>query len=147
MTNSQKLSDFRSKFKIDDLAIISIGSWTWSLRPAQATLGTGILSLNRYALKLSELNSSEYEDMHKIISVIEQSLNSAFNYNILNYLALMMVDHHVHFHVIPRYDSERKFAELSWVDNGWPALPNVMDSQHGDNADILPQIRDHLKQS
>jgi diadenosine tetraphosphate (Ap4A) HIT family hydrolase len=54
---------------------------------------------------------------------------------------LMMVDHHVHYHVIPRYESESEFEGLKWTDNGWPALPILGDNQHNTSPDILEQIK------
>ena len=41
---------------------------------------------------------------------------------------LMMVDPHVHFHVIPRYASQRDFLGLSFVDQDWPKPPDLSRS-------------------
>ena len=60
-------------------------------------------------------------------------------------LMLMMVDHHVHYHVIPRYASVRTFAGREWVDNGWPAVPVIADNQHQDDPGILHLIQEKLK--
>uniref|UniRef100_UPI00215A20A4 hypothetical protein n=1 Tax=Escherichia coli TaxID=562 RepID=UPI00215A20A4 len=43
----------------------------------------------------------------------------------LNYLMLMMVDPHVHFHVIPLYEGARDWRGHSFVDAGWPKLPDL----------------------
>ena len=40
---------------------------------------------------------------------IERALRATFDHQKINYLALMMVDPHVHFHVIPRYSGSREF--------------------------------------
>ena len=32
----------------------------------------------------------------------------------INYLAYMMIDNHVHFHVIPRYSKIKKFNEIEF---------------------------------
>ena len=58
---------------------------------------------------------------------------------------LMMVDHHVHYHVIPRYEGIRTFAGREWVDNGWPALPVIGDAQHADDPELLHHIQEKLK--
>lgn len=79
-----------------------------------------------------------------MLGTIERSLKSAFAYDIINYLMLMMVDHHVHFHVIPRYGNSRQFAGLSWFNRGWPALPVLADQQHADQADVLASVREAL---
>ena len=147
MSETKTLAEFRSKFRVEELAILAVGSWTWSVRPAQPTLGAGILSLNRYALHLSDVTPTEMTELGELISQLEQSIKSTFNYSIMNYLMLMMVDHHVHYHVIPRYDGVRQFAELDWMDNGWPALPVLGDSQHKNHSDVLSSIRKALMSS
>jgi diadenosine tetraphosphate (Ap4A) HIT family hydrolase len=38
---------------------------------------------------------------------------------------LMMVDPHVHFHVIPRYSGSRDWMELEFPDMGWPGPPRL----------------------
>ena len=43
----------------------------------------------------------------------------------INYLMLMMVDPHVHFHVIPRYSGSREWGGLEFADQGWPGPPDL----------------------
>jgi diadenosine tetraphosphate (Ap4A) HIT family hydrolase len=138
------LDEFREKFRVAELEILKNESWTWSIRPAQATLGAGILSLNRYAAKFSEVTPGEMADLGSIVGILETSIEAAFNHNIMNYLMLMMVDHHVHYHVIPRYDGVRMFAGLEWVDTGWPALPEIGVNQHPGEPDLLQNLREKL---
>jgi diadenosine tetraphosphate (Ap4A) HIT family hydrolase len=145
MPDPKMLSDFRSKFLVDAILIEKTDSWSWSVRPNQPTLGAGILSLNRHALHFSDVTPQEMAELAELIKTLENAVKSAFNHNIMNYLMLMMVDHHVHFHVIPRYDGVRQFAGLEWIDNGWPALPVMGDSQHKNQEGVLTQIQDALK--
>lgn len=144
MVETRTLEEFRVKFRVDELEIINSGAWTWSVRPDQPTLGSGIISLNRYALRFSDVNIDEMAELSSLITKIECAVKSTFNYNIMNYLMLMMVDHHVHYHIIPRYESMRKFSDLEWTDNGWPALPILSDSQHIKQGDILYSIQQKL---
>jgi len=144
MNETNTLQQFRVKFRVDELLVQDSGSWSWSVRPAQPTLGAGVLSLNRYALHLSDVSPSEMAELADLVRTLERALKSAFDYNIMNYLMLMMVDHQVHYHVIPRYDGVRQFAGLEWVDNGWPALPALGDNQHQAQHEALFAIRDAL---
>jgi diadenosine tetraphosphate (Ap4A) HIT family hydrolase len=41
---------------------------------------------------------------------------------------LMMVDPHVHWHVIPRYEGTREAAGVTVADRGWPKLPELGDA-------------------
>ena len=145
MSTTTTIEEFRAKFRVEELKVMENSSWTWSVRPGQPTLGAGILSLNRYALKLSDVTGEEMKDLADLVRVLEATIQAAFGYNIMNYLMLMMVDHHVHYHVIPRYEEKRSFAGKEWVDNGWPALPLIGDSQHADDPGLLHVIQDRLK--
>ena len=120
-----KRSSFKLKFKIEELIIYETEYWLWSLRPVQSTLGAGVLSLKRECPVFSELKQEEFSDFSNVIKVIEKTLKKAFNYDIMNYLMLMMVDKQVHYHVIPRYESTIDFAGTSWEDSGWPGVPNL----------------------
>ena len=144
MSQTDTLESFRSKFRVEEFLVLDSGAWSWSVRPGQPTLGAGVLSLNRYALHLSEVSSSEMAELADVIRTLERAVKTAFDYNIMNYLMLMMVDHHVHYHVIPRYDGSRRFAGVDWVDNGWPALPVLGDTQHSDEPGILASIQQAL---
>jgi diadenosine tetraphosphate (Ap4A) HIT family hydrolase len=141
-TNSIDL--FYEKFHVEELLVYRNVAWSWSIRPSQATLGSSVISLNRYARRFSEVTANEMEQLAEIHSKLEHAVKNAFNHDIMNYLALMMIDHHVHYHAIPRYDGEREFAGQIWVDNGWPALPLIQDSQHSDDPDLLYNIREIL---
>ena len=104
------MEDFNNKFKTEELKIYESKYWVWSLRPVQATLGSGVLSLKRECPVFSELNQEEFCDLKNIIKVIEKTLKITFNYDVMNYLMLMMVDNQVHYHVIPRYERTIDFG-------------------------------------
>lgn len=144
MGNQDTLTAFREKFRVEELLVFSTRAWSWSVRSAQATLGAGVISLNRFAGRLSEVSPEEMAELAVVVGSAERALAKAFNYQRINYLMLMMVDHHVHYHMIPRYDSFRQFAGLDWVDTGWPSLPDVLSGQHDGNDAALQQIRTTL---
>jgi diadenosine tetraphosphate (Ap4A) HIT family hydrolase len=57
---------------------------------------------------------------------------------------LMMVDPHVHFHVIPRYEGEREFDGVSVTDAGW-AGPPALGQAVALNADQIEALSGWLK--
>ncbi|WP_102348323.1 HIT family protein [Bacillus sp. Marseille-P3661] len=137
------LLEFENKFKTKELKLFQTDYWVWSLRPHQATLGAGVLSLKRECATLGELTPEEYCDLNNIIRVMEHSLKFSFNYDILNYLMLMMIDRQVHYHVIPRYENElEKFGRV-WVDEKWPGVPNLAGENL--NMDKLIEISNYIK--
>lgn len=143
-TVNEELSSFKKKFMIEDLIICESNYWVWSLRPNQTTIGSGILSLKRECSSLGNVEAKEFEDLEKIIKVIESTTEHAFNYSIMNYLMLMMVDKHLHYHVIPRYERVVTILGESWEDECWPSPPNLA----GANLDkkTLLAIRNYMKE-
>ncbi len=142
---NNKFEEFKEKFKIRELEIIKTDYWTWSVRPVHCTIGAGVLSLNRYEEKLSNITKEESCDLINIIKIIEDTVKKAFNYDIMNYLMLMMVDPHVHYHVVPRYSEQITFSDLTWIDKGWPKLPVLTAEQYEDN--ILLKVKEELKKN
>lgn len=141
---STAMDEFKKKFKTEELKIYDSKYWIWSLRPVQATLGASVLSLKRECPVFSELNQDEFCDLKNIIRVIEKTLKITFNYDVMNYLMLMMVDKQVHYHVIPRYERTIDFAGTSWMDSGWPGVPNLT----GNELDMheLHEIQNAIKE-
>jgi diadenosine tetraphosphate (Ap4A) HIT family hydrolase len=84
----------------------------------------------------SELPKAAFAEMHQAISDIETALKAAYGPDKMNYLMLMMVDPHVHYHVIPRYSDDRPEE-----DPGWPGPPVLSASADESPADV----RDTLK--
>lgn len=136
------LRAFRDKFLVEPLTVYDTEFWIWSVRPVQATLGAGILSLRRYCERLSDITAAEGADLAGMVKIIEGSLQKNFAYDKINYLMLMMVDPHLHYHVLPRYSTERIFAGETWTDAGWPAQP-VISGVTPEMA-VLQEIRDVL---
>ena len=99
--------------------------WLLLLRPAQPTLGSCILAAKSDATAFGDLNPSAYAELATITKEIETTLHQTVDYTKINYLMLMMVDPHVHFHVIPRYQGSRTFDDVDYVDAGWPATPQL----------------------
>jgi len=73
----------------------------------------------------------------------QAALAKAVDYGKINYLMLMMVDPHVHFHVIPRYEGSRSAAGLTIRDAGWPGQPDLGSAIKLDSE--LDRVRDMLK--
>lgn len=136
--------DFKKKFKTEEFKILETEHWTWSLRPHQATLGSGILFLNRQCLKFSDLNKEEFADLFILINQIEKALSNLFSYDVINYLMLMMVDKQVHYHVIPRYQKGVFFQGKEWKDVSWPNIP-LLSGELYSNDNLLKIVTEIKK--
>lgn len=141
------MDEFNNKFKVVELRIYETDYWNWSLRPHQVTLGAGILLLKRECSTLAELSQDEFSDLNNIIKVIEPTLKNTLNYDIMNYLMLMMVDKQVHYHVIPRYANQIVLFNEIWKDNAWPGVPNLAGEALDINklVNICSYIKNNIK--
>jgi diadenosine tetraphosphate (Ap4A) HIT family hydrolase len=118
--------------------------WVVLLRPAQPTLGALVLAAKSDATAFGDLSAAAHAELKAATSAIETALGKAVGYSKINYLMLMMVDPHVHFHVLPRYDGERSGAGLTVADAGWPGQPDLGQAVKLDDAQI-PALTGWLK--
>lgn len=103
--------------------IAELEHWVVLLRPDQPALGSLVLAAKGEATAFADLPASAFAELQVAVSAIEGALRQAVAYAKINYLMLMMVDPHVHFHVIPRYDGERSAEGVTVKDAGWPKAP------------------------
>ncbi len=101
--------------------------WVVQVRPRQVTLGSSVLIARRHLENLGELDAAEGAAFADAVANLEKRLRDAFRFDKINYLLLMMVDRHLHFHVIPRYAATRSYAGIDWPDPAWPKGPPAMD--------------------
>ena len=118
--------------------------WLVLLRPAQVTAGSLILAAKSDATAFGELPSPAFVELEQAVAEIEMTLKAAVNYDRINYLMLMMVDPHVHFHVIPRYSGSRSFGGIDLADSGWPGPPDLKAAVALDD-EAIASVRDALR--
>lgn len=99
--------------------------WTVLARTAQPTLGALVLAAKSDATAFGDLPDGAHGELKAVTAAIEAALTAAVDYAKLNYLMLMMVDPHVHFHIIPRYDGAREWHGHTFTDAGWPKVPDL----------------------
>lgn len=132
------------KFGWPATLIAEFDHWVVLLRPAQPTLGSLVLAAKSDATAFGDLPGAAHAELKTVTAAIEAALTGAVGYAKINYLMLMMVDPHVHFHVIPRYEGERSAAGLTIADAGWPGQPDLGTAVKIDSeSDTV--LRDWLK--
>jgi diadenosine tetraphosphate (Ap4A) HIT family hydrolase len=112
-----------ASFGYPDSKVAETDYWLVLVRPKQPTFGALVLICKEKAEAFSQLSPGAFADLKVAIDGIERLLNKVVAYEKINYLMLMMVDHDVHFHVIPRYDGSRVHDGREFPDAGWPAAP------------------------
>jgi diadenosine tetraphosphate (Ap4A) HIT family hydrolase len=113
------------KFGWPATLVAEFDHWLALLRPAQPTLGSLVLAAKSDATAFGDLPGEAHAELKTVTGAIEAALTPFTGYAKLNYLMLMMVDPHVHFHVIPRYEDAREWGGLAFPDAGWPAVPQL----------------------
>lgn len=134
------------KFGAPDSCVHEYARWLVLLRPQQVTLGSLVLIAREPATAFPQLGDEAFSELRKATSDLESALHTAFHYDRINYLMLMMVDPDVHFHVIPRYAGTKSFDGREFVDTGWPGPPRLDMNNPTDaavNAGVLGKIRQH----
>lgn len=113
------------KFGYPATLVAEYAHWVVLLRPAQPTLGSLVLAAKSDATAFGDLPAEAHAELKIATAAIERALGTFVSYAKLNYLMLMMVDPHVHFHAIPRYEGTREWQGLAFTDAGWPKAPDL----------------------
>ena len=131
------------KFGYPATLVAQFDHWLVLLRPSQPTLGSLVLAARSDATAFGDLPAAAYAELKTVTATIETALAKAVGYDKINYLMLMMVDPHVHFHVIPRYEGSRTAAGLTIADAGWPGQPDLGSAIKLDSD--MDSLRDMVK--
>lgn len=113
--------------------------WCILLRPQQVTLGSLVLAAKSEVTAFADLPRAAFAELATVIPEIEHSLQRFNPYAKINYLMLMMVDPHVHMHVIPRYAEPQTFDMSEFPDKGWPGPPDLKSA-----PDLTETLRKNL---
>ncbi|MDP6788695.1 MAG: HIT family protein [Rhodospirillales bacterium] len=114
-----------TKFGYPDSVVGETTYWCALLRPRQLTAGCLVLVCKEDGMGLGEISPEAGAELPMVASRIEAAVGAAFNPEKFNYLALMMNDPHVHFHVIPRYSRIVEVGGAEIPDPTWPKPPDM----------------------
>ncbi len=114
--------------------------WAVLVRPAQPTLGSLVLCSLGDETSYGDLPPAAFAEQGELVARMERVLRRFSHYERINYLMLMMVDPHVHFHVLPRYSGARRFETTDFEDKGWPGLPDL-SSTHPASEALIEALR------
>lgn len=128
------------KFGYPATLIAEYQHWVVLLRPTQPTLGSLILAAKSDATAFPDLKPKAFAELAAVTAHIEKVLKQAVAPAKFNYLMLMMVDPHVHFHVIPRYEGGRGYKGIEVSDAGWPKVPALGEARTLTDEEIAQLI-------
>ena len=130
------------KFGYPETLLREFDHWLVLLRPAQVTLGSLVLAAKSEATAYSALPAAAFLEQSQAVIAIERALAHFCGFERINYLMLMMVDPHAHFHVIPRYPGERRWEDLTFTDAGWPGPPDLKSAKPLSPEQITEMVQD-----
>jgi diadenosine tetraphosphate (Ap4A) HIT family hydrolase len=120
--------------------------WQVIINHNQDYLGKVMLVLLRHETDVTSLKEAEQDEFWQLLAVVRKSLLTLFQPDHFNYAFLMNGDHHVHFHVIPRYATSREFANLIFTDGQlgehYQLRDNIVDVKVRQN--LAEALRPHL---
>lgn len=95
--------------------------WVVLFRERQVTIGSVIIMSKELDKEsLGEVSANAWSEFGEVSAFVEHMITKAFGAKKFNYLALMMFDPEVHFHVIPRYSVPVNFMGREFIDPDWP---------------------------
>lgn len=130
------------KFGYPATLLKELDHWVILLRPAQPTLGSIVLAAKSEVTDFSDLPDEAFAEQRHAVRLIESALRDFIRYAKINYLMLMMVDPHVHFHVVPRYEGSRSFGGQDYRDAGWPKVPQLGEAIALEDAQIAALVEE-----
>jgi diadenosine tetraphosphate (Ap4A) HIT family hydrolase len=127
------------KFGYPESCIGETEHWAVMLRPAQLTPGSLIVCNKSDVRAFGALPPEAFLDLGHVTARVEAMLKAVIAYERINWILLMMVDPHVHFHVLPRFSGTRSLAGRDWTDADWPGAPSISAGQPP-----APSVREEL---
>ncbi|MFW2830830.1 HIT family protein [Sphingomonas sp. ID0503] len=128
------------KFGWPGTLIAEYTHWMVLLRPQAVTLGSLVIAAKSPATAFGALPVHAFTEQAQVIADVETALGRSVGPEKMNYLMLMMVDPHVHFHAFPRYDGVRTHGELEIADAGWPKTPDLGSAVMLSEAQVADQV-------
>lgn len=130
-----------TKFGYPQTLIAETDHWAVCLRPAQITPGAMVLGAKGEYTSFPALPEAAFTDLREICRKIETAFRTAFGAEKFNYIMLMLVDPHVHMHVLPRYSAPVTIGDVTLEDPYWPGPCDIMGA-----IDMSDQTRAQLQE-
>lgn len=133
-------------------------NWKVILHPDQSGLGSCLVAPRRHVARMADLTGVEWKEFSEIISELEPALEVTFNAQLVNLYYQRnwafrtenpdppfkdgKPNPHVHWHVVPRYESDRMFGGEIFVD---PTFGEPFEWRRNSAASIRQDIIESIK--
>ena len=129
--------------------VLQNGFWTLVLNENQATLGRVFFALRRHETDIARLTDSEVLSLWAFVREAKAALSALFAPDHFNFMFLMNLTPHAHFHIFPRYAGPREFAGQTFTDSRFGDHYDPAESRALDNAaeeQLIAALRHALTQ-
>jgi len=110
--------------------------WTLVLNENQATLGRAFFALKRHETDVAALTTDELASLWAFLRETKSALTALFAPDHFNYMFLMNLTPHAHFHIFPRYCESREFAGQMWTDGQYGGHYDPDETRAVDDATL-----------
>jgi len=119
--------------------------WSVYLFENQCRLGRCYIWAKRTDdVDIVEMSAEERDEFFLICGKLKAALNQLFQPTRLNYAALSNEAHHLHVHVIPRYDVDKELGGVTFKDTNKRGAPWPYDKSFTIPEELLLKIRDDI---
>ena len=134
--------------KFTQYPIKSYKYWYVYLHKSQVYLGRCKIALKRQGELDPFLDTTPEEkaELHEIIVAIKAALDELYQPGLLNYANFRNTWHRCHWHVIPRYETEREFGGYKFIDSNWGKNYAPYDRGFKISEAVMQQIRSDIAQ-
>lgn len=106
-----KPKDFESNFR----HIKTFSHFTLYLKHTSEIEGYCVLILNRHVTYLHDLTAEEFAELSGLLKTMSKTLTHVFKAKLINVACLGNVVDHLHWHFIPRTESDPKWGGPIWA--------------------------------
>ena len=99
--------------------------------------------LNRHVSEMTDLDEAARMSLMKVVFGVEKALRTALSPDKINLASLGNVTPHLHWHVIPRFASDRHFPNAVW---GKALRDESVTLYPGWKEDVISEVRAELGQ-
>lgn len=124
--------------------VLSNNRWTLVVNDNQATLGRVFFALNRHETDIARLTDDEVLSLWAFVRETKAALSALLAPDHFNFMFLMNLTPHVHFHIFPRYAAPRELAGQSFSDSRYGDHYDPNESRAMD-AGVEPALVDSLR--
>lgn len=129
------------KFKIKDYKY-----WTLYLHHKPTTLGRVYLWCKRKnAVDFIQMKTEEKKEFFSAANQVKKALKKLLKPDLFNYVSAGNITQHLHVHIVPRYSTPRKFAQITFKDKDWGK--SIRDGQSNliIPGDTLMRLKEEIK--